>query len=188
MPEKKQSEKKKIAYRVILAVCVILFYLSVFLISDDETGKSGVNTVIESYFYEDIVVFLFLAVWITGTVFTVKLAKELNRSTVGYGIGTFFTIMISSAVLLFLKNKPGTVTNAELEEKTRQDSENKILAAAKKNNGILTIGEAALETGLSLDKVSGILDDLVKKDYASLEHTEHGTLQYCFPEFYHGNE
>jgi hypothetical protein len=183
MKKKKTSGSKTKRTRIILGICTIVFYILCFILGSDNAGRVRINLYNEYLLVQDIIMFFVMGVWITGTAFSVKLAKELNRNTVGYGLGAFFSAMISSIVLLFLKVKPGTLSAQEREEKNRQEIENKILAAAKKNKGVLSVSEAALETKTSMDRVTEILDDLVKKDYAALEHTEHGTLKYFFPDF-----
>ena len=66
--------------------------------------------------------------------------------------------------------------------------EHAILSTAKKNRGIVTPGEVALETGISIDEAKEHLEKLAKKGYADLRIRKIGVVVYTFPEFSEENQ
>lgn len=79
----------------------------------------------------------------------------------------------------------------------RSDIENKfsnkesieriILRTAKKNDGIATPSEVALEGDISLDDAKKNLDKLVNQGYAEMRVSKNGALVYYFAEFSKGD-
>jgi hypothetical protein len=65
----------------------------------------------------------------------------------------------------------------------RENLEHAILKLARKNRGILTAAEAALEAGVSIDDAKRSLDALVSRGFAELRVRRSGTLAYTIPEF-----
>jgi hypothetical protein len=66
----------------------------------------------------------------------------------------------------------------------REPLEQVILKTAKRNNGVATPSEVALESGRSLDEVKAALEKLVEKNYAELRVSrKNGGLVYFFSEF-----
>lgn len=79
----------------------------------------------------------------------------------------------------------GGMSYGESTEKgRRQPLEQVILQTAKRNNGVATPSEVALESERSLDEVKTALEKLVEKNYAELRVSKkNGGLVYFFPEF-----
>jgi len=75
-------------------------------------------------------------------------------------------------------------SSARSSEKEKKESlERVILRTAKKNNGITTPTEVALEGDRSLDEAKSALDKLVAKGYAELRVSKNGSLLYFFSDF-----
>lgn len=69
-------------------------------------------------------------------------------------------------------------------KKTEKESvELIILKTAKKNHGIVSPGEVALEGRLAIEDATNALDKLAKKGYAELQIKRSGVVVYTFPEF-----
>ena len=58
-----------------------------------------------------------------------------------------------------------------------------ILRTAKKNGGIATPSEVALEGDLSLDDAKKNLEQIVSRGYAEMRVTKSGSIVYLFPDF-----
>lgn len=58
-----------------------------------------------------------------------------------------------------------------------------ILRTAKKNNGVATPAQVALEGDLSIDEAKAKLDELASRGYAEVKVTKTGVMAYLFPEF-----
>lgn len=58
-----------------------------------------------------------------------------------------------------------------------------ILRTAKKNRGIATPSEVALEADVSLEEAKAALEKLVTKGFAELRVRKSGAIVYSFPEF-----
>jgi len=65
----------------------------------------------------------------------------------------------------------------------KESIERVILRTAKKNAGIVTPGEVALEGDIGLEEARKNLDKLVTQGYADLKVRKSGVLVYVFPEF-----
>ncbi|MFW6208407.1 MAG: TM2 domain-containing protein [Spirochaetota bacterium] len=66
----------------------------------------------------------------------------------------------------------------------KEPLEQVILKTAKRQNGVATPSEVALESGCSLDEVKAALEKLVEKNYAELRVSKRsGGLVYFFSEF-----
>lgn len=77
----------------------------------------------------------------------------------------------------FLKNDSGV---------KRETIEQAILKTAKKNNGVVTPSEVALNGGFDLDEAKKALEKLVSKGYAEIRVKKTGTYVYFFSEFSKG--
>ena len=66
---------------------------------------------------------------------------------------------------------------------SRESVEHVILRVAKKNDGIASAPEVALEGRISADEAKTYLDTLADKGYAELRVTKTGRLVYVFPDF-----
>jgi TM2 domain-containing membrane protein YozV len=63
-----------------------------------------------------------------------------------------------------------------------------ILKTAKKNLGIATPSEVAIESSLSIDQAKKALEKLASNGHADIRVSRNGTMVYFFPEFsQHGN-
>jgi TM2 domain-containing membrane protein YozV/predicted transcriptional regulator len=66
--------------------------------------------------------------------------------------------------------------------------ERTILHTAKRNAGIVTPSEIALDAGISLEDAKKALDALVKQGIAELRVRKSGNLVYTLPDFMHAEE
>ena len=72
----------------------------------------------------------------------------------------------------------------EFRREAGKDSPEKvILKTAKKNNGVATPAEVALEGDISLDDAKLQLDSLASRGHAEVKITRAGLMVYVFPEF-----
>ena len=68
--------------------------------------------------------------------------------------------------------------------KKKKDSvERVILKTAKKNKGIITPGEVALEGDFSIEEAKKYLEKLTSKGFTEMRIKKSGVIVYCFPEF-----
>lgn len=65
----------------------------------------------------------------------------------------------------------------------KESLEKTILRVAKKNGGIATPSEVALESDASAEEAQAALDKLANKGFAELRVRKSGALAYVFPEF-----
>jgi Predicted membrane protein len=65
----------------------------------------------------------------------------------------------------------------------REDPEKTLLRVARKNNGFVTPGEAALEGDMSIDEARKLLETLASKGNAEMRVRSSGVVVYFFPEF-----
>ena len=79
----------------------------------------------------------------------------------------------------------GGMSHGDRSDKGRRHPlEQVILQTAKRNNGVATPSEVALESERSLDEVKSALEKLVEKNYAELRVSKkNGGLVYFFSEF-----
>jgi hypothetical protein len=85
--------------------------------------------------------------------------------------------------LLDKLERPGTAL-----AKRKESVEKIILRTAKKNKGVATPAEVALEGDISIEEARKNLDKLASKGFAEMRVKESGTIVYCFPEFMHDDE
>lgn len=72
----------------------------------------------------------------------------------------------------------------EFRRDIRKDSPEKmILRTARRNNGVATPAEVALEGDISIDEAKEQLEALVSRGYAEMKITRAGAVVYVFPEF-----
>lgn len=67
----------------------------------------------------------------------------------------------------------------------RDTPERIILRVAKKNQGIATPSEVALEGDLPVEEAKKYLEQLASKGFAEMRVTKNGVIVYVFPEFMH---
>ena len=65
----------------------------------------------------------------------------------------------------------------------RESPEKVILRTAKKNKGIATPGEVALEGDITMEEAREYLEKLVVQGYAEMKIRKSGAIAYLFPEF-----
>ncbi len=65
----------------------------------------------------------------------------------------------------------------------KESLERTILRVAKKNQGMATASDVALEADVPIEEAKKALDTLVTKGFAELRVRSSGTLVYTFPEF-----
>jgi hypothetical protein len=68
-------------------------------------------------------------------------------------------------------------------EQRKDSAERIILRTAKKNNGVATPAEVALEGDISLEDAKQQLEQLVSNGYAEVRVTKKGTIVYIFQDF-----
>lgn len=73
--------------------------------------------------------------------------------------------------------------NKKEKPRKKESIERIILKTAKKNKGIATPAEVALEGDITMEKAKEMLDKLAAKGYAELKIKKNGVIEYCFPEF-----
>jgi TM2 domain-containing membrane protein YozV len=66
--------------------------------------------------------------------------------------------------------------------KVKETIEKVILKTAKKNKGIATPSDVALEGDISIEEAKNYLEKLVSKGFAELKVRESGTIVYYFPD------
>lgn len=78
----------------------------------------------------------------------------------------------------------GTRFREEFRWDSRKDSPEKlILRTARRNNGVATPAEVALEGDISIDEAKEQLDNLASRGYAEVKIKKSGVMVYVFPEF-----
>jgi hypothetical protein len=110
-----------------------------------------------------------------------------------FGIGAFVDLFYIPAMIkeaniglryreaLFNESRPPQV------EVKRDSLEKVILRTAKKNRGVATPGEVALEGDISIDEAKSALEKLVIGGYADMKVKKTGVIVYVFPEFMEDN-
>jgi predicted transcriptional regulator len=74
------------------------------------------------------------------------------------------------------------------EKPAKERVERIILRLAKKNKGIITASEVALEANISIEEAKKYMDTLVSKGFAELRVRRSGTLVYTLPELMDADE
>jgi hypothetical protein len=81
-----------------------------------------------------------------------------------------------------------TVDDGDVRIVRENDSvEKQLLRLAKKNKGILSPSEVALESDISIDQAKRELEALVSKGIAEIRVRSSGAIVYTFPEFMDGD-
>jgi predicted transcriptional regulator len=70
----------------------------------------------------------------------------------------------------------------------KEDVERIILKLAKRNRGVVTVSETALEANISIEEAKKNLDALVSKGFAEIRVRRSGTLVYTLPEMMDADE
>lgn len=65
----------------------------------------------------------------------------------------------------------------------KESVEKIILKTAKKNHGIITSSEVALEGDITIENAKTYLEKLAKKGFAEMRVKTNGVIVFCFPEF-----
>jgi len=180
MDDNKESKKIKVTH-VLLSVFICLVY-GLFLIYD----PSNTHIIADSFI--PVITFGFM---ITAVVLTGIRAKQLGRSAAGWAVGSFFTALVPSIVLLFLGKKKEKLLKEASEERmaAKEDRriEQAILSCAKQNKGYVKVSIVAMEANITMEEAQKELDELVKKGFARMDVEESGVLRYSFPDFMEGN-
>lgn len=71
--------------------------------------------------------------------------------------------------------------------RVKESLEKTILRTAKKNGGVATASEVALEADTPIEDAQAALEKLAKKGFAELRVRKSGALVYTFPEFMNDN-
>ena len=69
------------------------------------------------------------------------------------------------------------------QSRTKESIERVILKTAKRNGGIVSPGEVALQSNVTIEDAKSYLEKLVKQGYAEMRVKKVGMLVYVFPEF-----
>ena len=75
-----------------------------------------------------------------------------------------------------------------LPAKQKESIEKVILRTAKKNKGVISPGEVALEGDITMDEAKKYLDKLTVQGYIEMKIRKTGIIAYTFPEFMQGDE
>ena len=75
------------------------------------------------------------------------------------------------------------VSERRVEPRTRESLEKVILRTAKKNGGVATPGEVALEADIPIEEAKKALEKLVSGGYADIRVRKTGAIVYVFTEF-----
>ena len=75
-----------------------------------------------------------------------------------------------------------------LPAKQKESIERVILRTAKKNKGVISPGEVALEGDIAMDDAKKYLDKLTAQGYIEMKIRKSGIIAYTFPEFMQGDE
>lgn len=70
----------------------------------------------------------------------------------------------------------------------KESIEKVILRTAKKNRGVISPGEVALEGDITMDEAKKYLDKLTAQGYIEMKIRKSGMIAYTFPEFMQGDE
>jgi len=119
---------------------------------------------------------------VTGLVFTAGFGTALALTGVWFWIFPLMFIGVLPAV----KGLQGMISNREKKVdplKQAASAEKEILQLAKSEGGTVTPALAALHTSLSTEEAEEILQSFVKKNYAVMQVTDDGRVEYEFPEF-----
>lgn len=79
--------------------------------------------------------------------------------------------------------RQGYFPRGDIRGRGPENVEKTILRAAKKNNGLVTPGEVALEGDVSVEEAKKALEKLASKGYAEMRVRSSGVVVYVFSEF-----
>ena len=77
----------------------------------------------------------------------------------------------------------GSGIGSFFQSRTKESMERVILKTAKRDGGIVSPGEVALQADVTIEDAKSYLEKLVKQGYAELRVKKTGMLVYVFPEF-----
>lgn len=81
---------------------------------------------------------------------------------------------------------PPTVAAQTIQEPSREEKMVKLLKAAQKYGGQISVTQAVMETSMGFEAVEALLKEMVKAGYASVDnHPKTGTVVYQFDELMH---
>jgi predicted transcriptional regulator len=69
-------------------------------------------------------------------------------------------------------------------KRKKTSPEQVVLQLARKNRGVVTPGEVALNSDMSMDNANEYLEKLVAKGFAEMRIRKSGSIAYCFPDFF----
>lgn len=113
-------------------------------------------------------------------------ADEDNSFTTSLVIGTFFVGILPLLLGIYLKKKvklKSKMHQDKISKSTYDEIERKILLAARKKNGVLTLTQASLSIGTNLIKTKELMNKLVSNGFCQIDSDDNGVLIYIFPEF-----
>ncbi len=68
-------------------------------------------------------------------------------------------------------------------KKRKLEMENKVLRAAQKSGGVVTVARTALFIDAPIEETEMILNSLASRGHANMEVSSEGQIQYSFPDF-----
>lgn len=113
---------------------------------------------------------------------------------IGMPFGIIWVLVIPAAIFLVVKlarrlTVPGDKNASEDESKSSkagvQSIESNIMALALKNNGVLTVTDVIIETGLSIKQAEETLNTMVDGYRVKMEVKDSGIIVYEFTELIH---
>ncbi|MFW5690015.1 MAG: hypothetical protein ACOC1U_10625, partial [Spirochaetota bacterium] len=117
----------------------------------------------------------------TGLVFGVGFGLGYFSFGIGWMIWPFVllgVLPLASGIVKALK----MLARSERRKRTRPvETEQRLLATARRTGGTLTVVQAAAETGMPLDEVQDALDRMTSKGYVQQNIRDSGVIEYEFP-------
>ncbi len=98
-------------------------------------------------------------------------------------VGVFSLIRGASDILSDYLAVRKRKSDPDIANRKKIERDGTILRIARKNGGFVSVSEASLELGESLEATEEILNSFVSKGYASMEVTDAGKIMYYFQEF-----
>ncbi len=73
-------------------------------------------------------------------------------------------------------------------KKRKLEMENKVLRAAQKSGGVVTVARTALFIDAPIEETEAVLNSLASRGHANMEVSDEGQVHYSFPDFLTGNK